>query len=140
MKYDPIIRRGNRLPFALKLAFVVAVILILLYLFIPTALSSFFTMIVRPFWNIEMIDQENQELKMRLAEREGLYARSSQLLHENEELKSLLGRSASSTKTLAIVLKKPPLSAYDIFVLDIGEENGVIKGNKVYALGNILVG
>ncbi len=141
MNYDPLIsRRSRRFPVSLRIILVIAFILLVLYFLAPQALSSFFTMLVRPFWSIDAGDREIAELQRKLQENESRYAQAVHLVKENEELKELFGRTDESEKVLAVVLKKPPLSAYDVFVLDIGVSHGVKKGDRVYALGNIPIG
>jgi cell shape-determining protein MreC len=41
---------------------------------------------------------------------------------------------------LAAVLKHPPLVPFDELIIDIGSEDGVAVGNKVYAVGNVIIG
>ncbi len=51
---------------------------------------------------------------------------------ENDDLKSLLGRKASSKKEiLASILEKPFLSPYDTLVVDAGSSDGISVGDKV---------
>lgn len=138
-------------PFRTVLA--VALVLVIFYLFAPSALSSFFVYIARPFWNIEekvdsggmLVDVEeliieNEGLKIELAQKEGIYLQTDFIIKENEELKKLLGREDSSSLILAKVLKRPPFSPYDIFVLDIGSVDGIKAGDRVYAVGSIVIG
>ncbi len=62
------------------------------------------------------------------------------VLKENEELKNLMGRSGTSNKVLSKILSKPPISPYDVFLIDVGLSNGFAKGDKVYLSGNIIIG
>lgn len=62
------------------------------------------------------------------------------LSKENESLKAELGRDKSSERVLAAVLSKPPRSPYDTLVLDVGSEDGIAPGSKVYFGENIIVG
>lgn len=146
-------RSRNRFPVPLQIIIGLIIILSLLYLFAPKALPSFFTMIVRPFWNIEhtarygdsFVDvaeliKENEELKRTLISNEGKYLQTDLLRKENEELKKLLGRENTANLILAQILKKPPLSAYDTLIVDTGSEEGIKEGNRVYALGSIPIG
>jgi cell shape-determining protein MreC len=110
-------------------------------------------MLARPFWNVEQsvrygdsfvsipdLLKENEDLRKMLANNEGKYLQAEFLEKENAELKKLLGRGEKGNSILAQILKKPPLSAYDIFILDQGSDNGIRVGNKVYALGSIPIG
>lgn len=132
MNYDLLTKRstsaGNgKFPFLLKLTLAILVILSVLHFLVPRALPSFFTMIISPFWITEEVERvDNAQINF--------------LIKENEELKSLLGRSETSGKILAVILKKPPVSGYDIFILDIGIDKGLVKGDRVYAPGNIPIG
>ncbi len=60
---------------------------------------------------------------------------------ENEDLKNLLGRSTTEKKILASVLEKPNRSLYDTLMIDAGENQGVKKGDFVFAadfiIGNV---
>ncbi|MES2213216.1 MAG: rod shape-determining protein MreC [Patescibacteria group bacterium] len=62
------------------------------------------------------------------------------LLKENEELKNQLGRTTTATRVMARVVSTPPRSPYDTLIIDIGSRDGVIKGNKVFLAGNIILG
>lgn len=62
------------------------------------------------------------------------------LLKENDELRSELGRENVGSKKVANILSKPPVSPYDSMVLDLGSNNGVSLGQKVYISENIIVG
>ncbi len=146
--------RGRRASsIAVRVVLTLVVLLILLYFIAPGALPSFFTMLIRPFWNVEQsvrygdsfvivsdVVKENADLRKVLAENEGKYLQADFLEKENAELKKLLGRAERGTFILAQILKKPPISAYDIFILDQGSNNGIRVGNKVYALGSIPIG
>lgn len=59
---------------------------------------------------------------------------------ENKELKEILGRDESRTSILASVLRTPPFSPYDTFILDIGKDKEVEVGNYVFVGGTNLVG
>ena len=132
MNYDLLTKRGasagnGKFPFLLKLTLAILVILSALHFLVPRALPSFFTMIIGPLWIAEEVGQlDTSHIEF--------------LRKENEELRSLLGRPETSDKILAVILKKPPVSGYDIFILDIGIDKGLAKGDRVYAPGNIPIG
>ncbi len=132
------------LPRVLKIVIGLLVVLSVLYIFFPRVLPAFFTAIVRPFWNIEQDIRYGassvEELRKIYREEASNHARNSAIYQENEDLKKLLGRSTVNDPLLATILKKPPFSAYDTFILDVGENHGVAKGDRVYALGNIPIG
>jgi cell shape-determining protein MreC len=62
------------------------------------------------------------------------------VVKENDNLKNELGRTTNIRKTVAAVLSKPPRSPYDTMIIDVGKEDGVDIGSKVYAGGNIIIG
>jgi hypothetical protein len=49
------------------------------------------------------------------------------LKKENEDLKALMGRKEDKNMILSQVIKKPPYSPYDSFILDVGEGHGIKK-------------
>ena len=60
---------------------------------------------------------------------------------ENDQLKELLGRSpANPSFVIANILTKPNHSLYDSIIIDIGTNNGIEIGNKVYVDSKIPVG
>lgn len=59
---------------------------------------------------------------------------------ENKDLKALLGREDSSTRILARVLVKPPQSAYDEMIVDVGIGQGVETGGQIYDENGALIG
>jgi cell shape-determining protein MreC len=63
-----------------------------------------------------------------------------QLEKENIELKGILGRRDSSRALLGVVLARPTVSPYDTLIVDIGEREGVNRGDKVRAYGSIVIG
>ena len=121
----------------IKVVGITAVILIVLYLFFPQFLSNFFTTITSPFWRVEKnirvgneivsIDLQNSIIK--------------ELQKENFELKSIMHRYAtSSAPIISYIIKKPPFSAYDSYIIEIEKDSDVKVGDKVYAIGNVLLG
>lgn len=62
------------------------------------------------------------------------------ILKENQNLKEEFGRGSVSGKMLSVILSKPPRSPYDTLVLDVGSENGVVPGSRVYIGENIVIG
>ena len=137
-------RTKDRVPMPLKILMVMIVILVLFYLVFPRAFPTFFTTLIKPFWTAEQGirygDTSIEELRKILAASETNTAQNNALMQENADLKSLLGRSSLTRPLLATVLKRPPFSAYDTLILDVGKELKVEPGNRVYALGNIPIG
>lgn len=124
--------KRTRLP--VKVAVVLGILLVIFHLVFPRALPSVFLAIVGPLWTVEK--NIRAETYAPLTEN----ALMRELQDENQNLKQILARKGDRALTLAYILKKPPFSAYDIFILDIGTADGVQVGNPVYALGEILIG
>ncbi|MBP6904702.1 MAG: hypothetical protein KBB91_01435 [Candidatus Pacebacteria bacterium] len=62
------------------------------------------------------------------------------VMDENDALKAELGREPRPIGVLAHVLTLPNRSFYDTFVIDGGEENGIVVGQTVYAFDSIALG
>lgn len=61
--------------------------------------------------------------------------------NENDQLKELLGRiPVKSSFVVANILTKPNHSFYDSIIIDVGTNNGIELGNKVYVDSKIPVG
>lgn len=82
---------------------------------------------------------ENQELRKRLDILTAESADREMLRIENEELKTLLGRGNEEKIVYAAVIKRPPDSPYDTFILDAGSELGIKSGDTV-VFGSVVVG
>ncbi len=113
----------------------------------------------------EALLAQNEDLKRQMAALMVDQQSAQAVDAENSQLLSLLGRpsamsnmasssdpSASSTatsfaypkpvpgRTLAAVLVRPPFSPFDEIIIDIGSDQGIIPGAKIYAPGNVLIG
>jgi cell shape-determining protein MreC len=112
----------------------------------------------RPFWSVQNgfsdsvhslqtlirskldIEAENTHLKDLLA-REAIEGYSREALREeNDELKAKLGRSPEFSYMLTQVLASPPVSPYDTFIIDVGEDNGSVLGMDAFTDGDFKVG
>lgn len=86
------------------------------------------------------IIRENEDLKNKL---DTFTIRSGELdliVKENDRLKELWGRKEKPNLLLAGILTRPNRSPYDTFVIDAGADLGIKKGQRVFALGNVLIG
>lgn len=83
--------------------------------------------------------KENETLRQQILILSAENADRKMLFAENAELKLGLGRVLDSKPVHATILKKPPVSPYDTFVLDVGTNNGVTSGDTV-AFGNLVIG
>lgn len=128
----------------LKVVGVIVVLLAIIYGIFPRMLPYIFISLARPFWNMEQDarygDVSIEELQKTYTDLESSSIKNNALQKENQELKNLLGRTDTPHLLLATILKKPPFSAYDTLILDVGNQEHVEKGNKVYALGSIPIG
>lgn len=128
--------RSGRKSIPLQGVFFVMLFVAVLYVLFPKLLPGIFTSVASPFWDFEK-DIRGGNITVSAELENSLI---SELLRENEELKSILGRTSSSTPILAYILKKPPFTAYDGLILDVGYDDGIDVGYKVYAVGDILLG
>lgn len=83
---------------------------------------------------------KNEELLNQLGEYEAEMSNYNTLLAENNSLKEILGRSGQADFILGSILSKPNKSAYDTLVIDLGEKDGIVVGDEVFALGDIPIG
>lgn len=84
--------------------------------------------------------KENASLRREIASRDSTALLLDNLRVENESLKARLGRSGQGRDVLGVVLSRPPISAYDTLIIDLGSSDGVGIGDRVYADGDILIG
>src|SRR3989344_2375387 len=82
---------------------------------------------------------ENQALTDQILALSAINADRNELARENAELKNNFMRSDKRKVVYAVVIKKPPSSPYDTFILDTGTESNVLKGYTVI-LGNVAIG
>ena len=63
------------------------------------------------------------------------------LKQENEQLKELFGRKTEhDTRTLSVVLSRPPRTPFDELIIDIGADHGVSVGDLIYAEMDYIIG
>ncbi len=136
-----------------------ALILILVSIFIPTALPAALHALGRPLWQgsarAELavsnasslllrskgsLIEENQALREKIATQELQLASFTLLRQESDALKALWGRRPDRQVTIASVLARPNLSLYDTVIVDAGTEEGILVGKKVFTEGDMLVG
>lgn len=93
------------------------------------------------FYSKKVLQRENEDLKLKLKEGEATLANYNTILDENFKLKETLGRKVDTNpKILSAILSKPNQSPYDVLIIDIGEDQGITAGSRVFALGNIPIG
>jgi cell shape-determining protein MreC len=120
------------------------VLLGILYIFLPGVMPAIFLSFVHPLWKAEadmrLGNTTMDELRKTYADMMANEAINNAVFKENDDLKTMLGRTKVEKPLLATILKKPPFTAYDSFILDVGTSEGVQVGNTVYALGNVPIG
>lgn len=84
--------------------------------------------------------KENKKLREEIASRDGSMLLLDTLRKENESLKNDLNRSGKGDLVLGVILSRPPISPYDTLVIDVGATDDVSLGDKVYGLGDTLIG
>lgn len=120
-----------------KFSIFVIIFLILLCILFPRFVSGLFIKIAGPFWSIQK-DIKTEKIRVSIDLQNTTIL---ELEKENSDLKEMMSRnSSSSPMLLAYIVKKPPFTAYDSYVIDIGKNSGVKIGDKVYANGNLLLG
>ncbi|MEK7463570.1 MAG: rod shape-determining protein MreC [Patescibacteria group bacterium] len=128
--------KPKRIGVPIKIVSTIILVLVVLNMFVPTLLSSFFAWIARPFWSIEKgITDSAAFISPELQN-----ATIIELQKENADLKKLFDARVSSSSVVAYILKKPPFSAYDTFIIDAGLDAGIKNGAKVYVMGGVIIG
>lgn len=152
MNYD---RKSKKLSTFVKIVLVLAIIVLLIDLFLPKVFSSVFTRLTVPFWNLERtveydgyfvsvksLIEENRNLKATIAKNDLIYKEANLLKDDNAELKKIVDNKGVhlATRVIADVIKKPPFSIYDTYIVASGKDAGVLVGDIVYALENVPIG
>ena len=92
------------------------------------------------FHNRKSLMLENENLKSQILESEADRSNYASVVDENNKLKEILGRTEGKNMILANILNKPNQSLYDTLIIDIGTEQGIIVGQRVFAFGNVSIG
>lgn len=148
-------KKNNKRTFIVILIVCVFVVLTALF---PQGAFSIAYSIFSPFWKFEtyVTDTFSYSLQMLRAKdslvRENENFRRNELtfqatelslneaLAQNSSLKDLLGRSEKFKYVLGVIVRRPPYSAYDTIIIDVGSNSLVEVGNKVFAPGKVLIG
>lgn len=136
-----------------KILFVIALCLILGYfargiLAYPLSVLGYYVnnaigFIIPPgFRGTAALSKENESLREKIVLLSAENADRNVLAAENMTLKAGFGRVSDEKIVYAIVLKKPPFSPFDTFILDAGAKQGIAVGNTVVvrslAIGTIV--
>lgn len=84
--------------------------------------------------------EENRTLKAQAEEARLRLVGYELLLEENRDLKERFNRDSTLTTTLATILSRPPNTPYDTFIIDIGENAGLVRGQLVVAATAVVIG
>lgn len=151
----------------IKIKKIQAIILIVIFLFllfyfrveISKSLSNFSHFVFRPvlvlgknisnnFSNLSFVFsskqkllEENRELNRKLNENEFRMINYNAILDENIQLKEILNRKKENISLISsAILAKSKNSIYNTLIIDVGQNQGIVLGKKVFAWGNIPIG
>lgn len=142
--------------FVLLILFVVALLGLSVFLFLPTLRGVALTL-VRPIWAVESnlvagvdavtdlaVTKSSLRRSLAVAEKKLLQAqimmqRYKVLEEENLKLKQLLGKDVYESKVLAAVLARPAITPYDTLLIDAGSSE-IAAGDRVVIEGSIIIG
>ena len=86
------------------------------------------------------LQKDNEDLKEQLKKVEARLLTFDLVKKENEELKNIMMGSMPENFLTAPVLSRPPLSPYDVLVIEAGADKGIETGMKVVAYNNVILG
>lgn len=133
-------------------------IAVLLYLFAPSFVNDTLFSVAKPVWQTrDYVKEKYEKFYALFGDKQQLAAQNKGLelelneakiaLHslevykrDNDNLKSiLLGRESGEKRILSTIMAKPNHSLYDTLLLDVGLQNGVAVGDKVFT-GDFVLG
>lgn len=93
------------------------------------------------FKSKKALSEENMKLKNNLLRLSAIELENRALVDENDALKEEVGRGGGRQQgVLGIILARPNRTPYDTFIIDVGANYGVKRGDRVITLGNIIIG
>lgn len=92
------------------------------------------------FHDKKSLQEENEALRERISRLEVKNALNEVSEKENIFLKSVFSAEEAKNFILASVISRPPLSPYDILIIDAGSGENAKEGMPVLAAGNVLLG
>lgn len=139
------------------IALVVLIVGIGVHAQVPHSVSSFFTRLAYPVWEVgasvasrasvfdvfqskQTLSRENEKLRNELRDAQLLLADRAVILRENRELKAFQESASSTQGTIVAVLARPALTPYDTLVVDAGTHDGLEKGASVFVGEHIVLG
>src|SRR3989344_2868843 len=124
-----------------KVAFVVALVLLIVGVSLRDELGYWFTSLITPpvqaLWSIKNIDDGVSSVGGR---EYALQSRLDYLTEENAILKNALNHTMSTTSRMVNILSSLYSSPYDTFVIDEGSDEGLLVGDKVITLEGVILG
>ena len=102
--------------------------------------ANIFQAAVLPFTDKKKLLEENAALKLELVKKNLALLALEDLAVENQEFKELGGRQLKEAFVLAAILNRPPVSAYDTFIIDAGSDEGIAVGDIVVVEKNSVIG
>lgn len=84
--------------------------------------------------------KENQKLKAEISDYESLLTSLRSVVTRDEALMASLGRPIRQQEVVASVLVHPPLTPYDILIIDAGQNSGLKVGDGVHLLDGGVLG
>ncbi len=114
----------------------VFVVLFLVQLFVPKFFPNIFLRAVAPIWSLPQSDDRDQKI----AELQAQVNAQALLRQEHETLLRDLGQRVPSDYILGRVLKIPPATLFDTMIINVGEEDAVSVGKRVFVGDMISVG
>lgn len=146
-------RRNAPIARSLKVFVFLIAVLFVINFFSPSFLGSLFSPIATPLWKSrdflsgalkgisepfyskKNIISENESLKRRVLELESENLLLRIKTHELSFLEDALRVRVSDNSIFARVLSKPPQSPYDFLNVEVGEEQGISVGARVFSSG-----
>lgn len=86
-----------------------------------------------------LLSREVSKLQKELTELADLVIQNRILREENSSLRTLAGRGTGDERILAGVIGKPPLTPFDVILLDAGKRDGIVPGMMVVS-GKVFLG
>jgi len=161
MKFTPSSRRNEyvRRKRLLIATLIIGCILLFIRVSFPSFASSSVQLLFQPLFGIanavgididtvvdhihskQSLLEERRELQNTLNEYRAKILMFNSVKEENKQLSKAVGRSIEDQKVIpAIILVKPPQSAYDSIIIDIGRDEGVAEGDWLYTNEYIYLG
>ena len=124
----------------LFIAFFARGVIVRNFAYMSNALGGmFYSILPQGFRTANYLAQENLSLRNQISTLTASNADRNVLANENERLKSGLERKDKEKIVYATILKRPPESLYDTFILDAGISNAVAV-DDVVASGSVAIG